>query len=221
MSLLRQLLSVTGRWGSRFDAVLSGLGRSSTARVANSAGRHLHVGGYQTARERHTSPHGLDGAVPLHLFRRGQAPVPRATAVGCGRALPYLLGEVHRIRRDRWRRVSLWVPCCFRRLQLHEVADLQVSAEHWAIEIHGWRAQGTRSLNTGILPTACCRPCPRARSGACASGFWMLRAALPCDGGPAADRLLRHMRRQRRGKISPAMEPRMAIAGGSSPGLLP
>ncbi|PWV12617.1 hypothetical protein C3747_49g8 [Trypanosoma cruzi] len=31
MSLLGQLLIVTGRWGSRLDAVLSGLGRSSTA----------------------------------------------------------------------------------------------------------------------------------------------------------------------------------------------
>ncbi|KAF8306304.1 hypothetical protein TcBrA4_0031960 [Trypanosoma cruzi] len=31
MSLLRQLLSVTGRWELRLDAVLSGLGRSSTA----------------------------------------------------------------------------------------------------------------------------------------------------------------------------------------------
>ncbi|RNF23817.1 hypothetical protein TcG_01169, partial [Trypanosoma cruzi] len=170
---------------------------------------------------RHASPHGLDGAVPLHVFRRGQAPVPRATAVGCGRALPYLLGEVHRIRRDRWRRVGLWVPCCFRRLQLHEVADLQVSAEHWAIEVHGWRAQGTRGLNTGVLRAACCRPCPRARSGVCASGFWMLRAALPCDGGPAADRLLRGVRRRWRGPISPAMESRMGTAGDSMPGPLP
>ncbi|ESS64479.1 hypothetical protein TCDM_07468 [Trypanosoma cruzi Dm28c] len=164
--------------------------------VANSAGRFPHVGGHRTARGRHASPHDLDGAVPLRVFCRVQSPVPRATAVGGGRALPYLLTEVPRIRRDRWRRVGLRVSCCFRRLQLHGVTDLRVFAEHWAIGFPGWRAQGTRGLNTGVLPAGCCRPCPRARSGACASGFWMLRAALPCDGGPAADCLLRRVRRQ-------------------------
>ncbi|KAF5215244.1 hypothetical protein ECC02_012088 [Trypanosoma cruzi] len=210
--------SVGGRGWMPFSPDWAGVAKP---RVADSAGRPLHVGGYRTARGRHASPHGLDGAVPLHVFRRGQAPVPRATAVGCGRALPYLLGEVHRIRRYRWRRVGLWVPCCFCRLQLHGVADLRVSAEHWAIGFPGLRAQGTRGVNTGVLPAGCCRPCPRARSGACASGFWMLRAALLCDGGPAADCLLCQMRWQWRGPIPPAMESRMGTAGDSMPGPLP
>ncbi|KAF8306281.1 hypothetical protein TcBrA4_0032130 [Trypanosoma cruzi] len=179
------------------------------------------MGEYRTARGRHASPHELDGAVPLRVFCRGQAPVPRATAVGGGRALPYLLSEVPRIHRDRWRRVGPWVLCCFRRLQLHGVADPQVSAEHWAIGFPGGRAQGTRDVNTGVLRAACCRPCPRARSGVCASGFWMLRAALPCDGVPVADRLLHQMRRQRRGPIPPVMESRMGTAGDSMPGPLP
>ncbi|KAF8293755.1 hypothetical protein TcYC6_0104680 [Trypanosoma cruzi] len=147
--------SVGGRGWMPFSPDWAGVAKP---RVADSAGRPLHVGGYRTARGRHASPHGLDGAVPLHVFRRGQAPVPRATAVGCGRALPYLLGEVHRIRRYRWRRVGLWVPCCFCRLQLHGVADLRVSAEHWAIGFPGLRAQGTRGVNTAYyLPAVAVR----------------------------------------------------------------
>ncbi|KAF8291835.1 hypothetical protein TcBrA4_0080520 [Trypanosoma cruzi] len=119
MSLLRQLLSVTvgGSCGwMPFSPDWAGVAQP---RVANYAGRFLHMGEYRTARGRHASPHELDGAVPLRVFCRGQAPVPRATAVGGGRALPYLLSEVPRIHRDRWRRVGPWVLCCFRRLQLH------------------------------------------------------------------------------------------------------
>ncbi|KAF8280875.1 hypothetical protein TcBrA4_0092170 [Trypanosoma cruzi] len=209
MSLLRQLLSVTGWWELRLDAVLSGLGRSSTAprrELRGTVPAHGRISNSQGTARLATRTRWRS-ASPCILSGPGTG--PRATAVGGGRALPYLLSEVPRIHRDRWRRVGPWVLCCFRRLQLHGVADPQVSAEHWAIGFPGGRAQGTRDVNTGVLRAACCRPCPRARSGVCASGFWMLRAALPCDGVPVADRLLHQMRRQRRGPIPPVMESRM------------
>ncbi|KAF8305409.1 hypothetical protein TcBrA4_0040470 [Trypanosoma cruzi] len=108
MSLLRQLLSVTGRWESRLDAVLSGLGRSSTAPRRQFRGMAPALGDYRTARGRHALATRPRWRSASPCIPSGQAPVPRATAVGCGRALPYLLGEVHRIRQDRWRRVGLW-----------------------------------------------------------------------------------------------------------------
>ncbi|KAF8305423.1 hypothetical protein TcBrA4_0040420 [Trypanosoma cruzi] len=147
--------------------------------------------------------------VPLHVFRRGQAPVPRATAVGCGRALPYLLGEVHRIRQDRWRRVGLWGAVLLSPLQPHEVADPQVSAGHWAIDFPAGVLKERGALNTGVLRAACCRPCLELGAECVPAAFGCFEAALPCDGVPVADRLLRQMRRQRRGPIPPVMESRM------------
>ncbi|PWU83376.1 hypothetical protein C3747_888g19 [Trypanosoma cruzi] len=219
MSLLRQLLSVTGRWESRLDAVLSGLGRSSTA-------PRRQFRGTAPARRRLSNSQGTARLAIRPRWRSASPCIPSGPGARSQEQQPYGAAGLCHIYWVRsiafvgigWRRVGLWVPCCFRRLQLHEVADLQVSAEHWAIEIHGWRAQGTRGLSTGVLPAACCRPCPRARSGVCASGFRMLRAAPPCDGGPAADRLLRGVRRRWRGPIPPAMESRMGTAGDSMPG---
>ncbi|KAF8297772.1 hypothetical protein TcBrA4_0066170 [Trypanosoma cruzi] len=160
MSLLRQLVIVAGRWGSRSDAVFPGLQRRGMTttrlrfRVTVPARRRL-LNSRGTARfaarprwrQRLSIYSSGPGASPRGSSRRvrsssaivigGRDPLHSSGSVAAGMALG---------------------ACCFCRPQPHEVADLLVSAEHWNIGFHGWCAQGTRNARTAYyLPAVAVR----------------------------------------------------------------
>ncbi|KAF8282807.1 hypothetical protein TcYC6_0021280 [Trypanosoma cruzi] len=164
------------RW--RLECVSPGLRRGVTAPRRQFRGTVPACSRLLGGRERHASPHGPGGAEPLHVFSQRQAPAPWATVMGCDWALPWLFGvkplafvSIGGGGRGFKRRVAFaahsfmgWP--AFRRLP--GTAPSELTAD----------VPGGEGRTHGVLLAGCCRPWLRVWGGACASGFWILRAAL-------------------------------------------
>ncbi|RNC39016.1 hypothetical protein TcCL_NonESM11684 [Trypanosoma cruzi] len=177
-----------GSVGSRSDAVFFGLRKvmvTTTRRQSRrtaSARRRL-FNSRKTARP--AAWPRWRGSFPRIPSEPGAGPKSNSRRVRFGSAM--VVGDgVPSIRRGRWRKAVLWVPCRSRRPRLC-LAGVPVCAGHGAVRFRGWRAGG-EAHTQGTLLAGCCRPWPRVWSGRAPSAFGCSAQCFPASetGWPAA-----------------------------------